>query len=136
MKFKALILVASMCLFQNLFAANIHMHPKADIANKTMTASQTMYPGYCEIEIINNSYNDVYVYGTFDDGTTVNFSVPRYASPQYITLFYYAYCHNGMYLTIQSAQGILYSGWTDVHQTVFITPSFWTGTPYAEVVSH
>ncbi len=31
------------------------------------------YPGYCQIEVINDSFADVRVFGSFDDGATVDF---------------------------------------------------------------
>ncbi|EHL31044.1 hypothetical protein LDG_6951 [Legionella drancourtii LLAP12] len=98
------------------------MNPKADAADKKSVAKEMMYPGYCQIEVINDSFTDVYVYGTFDDGSTIDFSIYRYEAPHYISLFYYFYCHSGMYLTIQSPYGVVYSGWTNVDSTVHVVP--------------
>ena len=122
MKLKSLLFVVCLGLFSNLFAANIHLNPKADAADTKSIAKETMFPGYCQIEVINDSFTDVYVYGTFDDGSTVDFSIYRYEAPHYISLFYYFYCHSGMYLTIQSPYGVIYSGWTNVDSTVHIVP--------------
>lgn len=127
MKLKSLLFVVCLGLFSNLFAANEHVHPKADAADRKTISKSTMYPGYCQIELINDSFTDVYVYGTFDDGTTVNFSIYRYEAPHYINLFYYFYCHTGMYLTVQSPYGVVYSGWTNVDSTVHIVPFFAKG---------
>ncbi|MDR3503150.1 MAG: hypothetical protein P4L79_11290 [Legionella sp.] len=122
MKLKSLLFVICLGFFSNLFAVTAHMHPKADAADKKSIAKETMFPGYCQIEIINDSFTDVYVYGTFDDGSTIDFSIYRYEAPHYINLFYYFYCHSGMYLTIQSPYGVVYSGWTNVDSTIHVVP--------------
>lgn len=122
MKFKSFLFVLCFSLFTNAFAVNSLMHPKADTADKKTIAKNISYPGYCQIEIINDSFTDVNVFGTFDDGSTVNFNVYRFGYPQYITLFYYNYCHSGMYLTISSPYYTVYSGWTDVNSTIRIVP--------------
>lgn len=122
MKLKSLLLVICLCFFNVVFASNVSLHPKVSTADKKAIASNLMYPGYCQIEIINESYTDVDVFGTFDDGSTVNFSVYRFEAPHYIDLFYYFYCHSGMYLTIQSLHGVFYSGWINVDSTVHIVP--------------
>jgi hypothetical protein len=85
-------------------------------------AKQGMYPGYCEIEIINNAYSDLRIFGTFDDNTPLYFTIFRYDPPHRINLFYYSYCHNGMYLTIRSPYSTLFSGWVNVNSTVRIVP--------------
>jgi hypothetical protein len=122
MKLKSLLFVVCFSLFTHVFAANMHLHPKADTADKKTVTKNLTYPGYCQIEIINDSYTDVNVFGTFDDGSSVNFNVYRFESPHYISLFYYFYCHEGMYLTIQSPYYTVYSGWTDVNSTVRVVP--------------
>ena len=122
MKLKSLLFVICLSLFGQVFAANLHLNPKADVADKKSIAKESMYPGYCQIELINDSYTDVFVYGTFDDGSTIDFNIYRYEAPHYISLYYYFYCHSGMYLTIQSAYGVVYSGWTNVDSTVRIVP--------------
>lgn len=122
MKLKSLLFVVCFSLFANVFAANTHLHPKADAQDKKSISKNVTYPGYCQIEIINDSFTDVNVFGTFDDGSTINFNVYRYESPHYISLFYYFYCHSGMYLTISSPFYTVYSGWTNVNSTVRIVP--------------
>jgi len=133
MKLKSLMFVVCVGLFSNLFAANVHLNPKTDVADKKSLA-KAMYPGYCQIEIINDSFTDVYVIGTFDDGSTIDFSIYRYEAPHYISLFYYFYCHPGMYLTIQSPYGVAYSGWTNIDSTVRVVPFLRNGIK-AEVLS-
>lgn len=121
MKLKSLLFVVCLGLFSNLFAANVHLNPKAEAADRKSIAKM-LYPGYCQIEVINNSFTDVYVSGRFDDGSMIDFSIYRYESPHYISLFYYFYCHSGMDLTIQTPYGIVYSQWTSVDSTVQIVP--------------
>lgn len=122
MKLKSLLFVVCFSLFTNVFAANLHMHPKADSADKKSIEKGITYPGYCQIEIINDSFTDVRVFGTFDDGSMVDFDIYRFESPHYISLFYNYYCHNSMYITIQSPYYTLYSGWTDVNSTIHVVP--------------
>lgn len=122
MKLKSFLFVLCFSLFANVFAANTHLHPKADAADKKSISKNLAYPGFCQIEIINDSYNDVNVLGTFDDGTSINFNVYRYENPHYISLFYYFYCHSGMYLSIASPYGNVYSGWTNVNSSIRIIP--------------
>jgi len=127
MKFKSFLFVVCFSLFTNVFAANTHVHPKADIADKKSITKNVTYPGYCEIEIINASYTDIKVFGTFDDGASISFDIYRYESPHYISLYYannYGdyWCHSRMYLTIQSPFYTVYSGWTNVDSTIRIVP--------------
>lgn len=122
MKLKSLLFVICLSLFGTVFAANVHLNPNVDAADKKSIAKEMMYPGYCQIELINESFTDVYVTGTFDDGAMIDFSIYRYEAPHYINLFYYFYCHSGMYLTVQSPYGVVYSGWTSVDSTVRIVP--------------
>ena len=122
MKLKSFLFVLCFSLFTNVFAANNHLHPKADAVDKKSISKNLTYPGYCQIEVINDSFTDVNVFGTFDDGTSINFNIYRYESPHYISLFYYSYCHSGMYLTVTSSFGAVYSGWTNVNSTIRVVP--------------
>jgi hypothetical protein len=112
-------------LFTNVFAANIHLHPKANTASKKSNSKSLTYPGPCELEIINDSFTDVNVYGLFDDYTSISFNIYRFESPHYISLYYgnyNPYCHSGMYLTITSPYNTVYNGWANVHSTIRIVP--------------
>ena len=124
MKLKSLLVVLCFSLFTQVFAANLHLHPKADAADKKAIQKGLTYPGYCQIELINDSYTDVRVFGTFDDGATLDFGIYRYESPHYIDLFYNFYCHSGMYITVVSPFYTLYSGWTNVNSTIRVVPYF------------
>ncbi len=126
MKLKSVLLFLCFSLCSNLFAANLHIHPKADektAAPGIQAAKDAMnYPGYCQIEIINDTYSDLRVFGTFDDNSPLFFNIYRYDPPHYVNLFYYSYCHSGMYLTIQNQYYTVFSGWVNVDSTVRIIP--------------
>ncbi len=122
MKLKSILFVLCFSLFTNVFAANTHLHPKANVADKKSISKNLTYPGYCQIEIINDSFTDIKVFGTFDDGTTTAFDIYRFEYPHYISLYYYLYCHSGMYLNIISPFGTVYSGWANVNSTIRIVP--------------
>ncbi len=84
MKLKSLLLALSLSLCTQAFGQNLHVHPKADSSDKKLTEKAPTAAGYCEIEIINDSLMNVTVYGTFDDGSTVDFNIYRYEYPHYI----------------------------------------------------
>ncbi len=122
MRLRSLLFVVCVSLFTNVFAANVHLNPNADSKDKQSIQKSITYPGYCQIEIINQSFTDVSVFGTFDDGSNVDFNIYRYESPHYISLFYNFYCHSGMYIIIQSPYYTVYSGWTNVNSTIRVVP--------------
>lgn len=122
MKLKSVLFVVFFSLFNSVFAANMHLNPAASSQDIKTVQKGISYPGYCQIEIINDSFTDVRVYGTFDDGEYLDFNIYRYEAPHYISLFYGFGCHSGMYITIQSAFGTIYSGWTDVNSTIRVVP--------------
>lgn len=124
MKIKSLILVCCLNLCSSVFADNKHMHPSIDSIKDRPITAEMKWPGYCEIEIINQSYDDVRVFGVFDDGTTMQpFNIYSYESPHYISLFYYGYCHAGMDLDIDSFGGYhLYGSYTRRQSTIRIVP--------------
>lgn len=82
-----------------------------------------MLPGYCEIEILNRSFEPVHVSGTFIDGGYLEaFDIFPHEYPHYITLQYWG-CQPGMYLTISNFNGyVIYSGYTPVYQTITVYP--------------
>ncbi len=142
MKFKTIVLAFLMGLSAPLFAANKHVHANAQDTAPTVTEqskaqSKMGWPGYCEIEIINHSYDDVRVYGIFDDGVALSpFSVYSYESPHYISLYYYGYCHSGMDLYIDTFYGDhVYSGYVPRYSTIRIVPSMFGGKLEAKVQS-
>ncbi|KTD60267.1 hypothetical protein Lsan_2045 [Legionella santicrucis] len=139
MKLKSLLFAICFGLFGHAVAANQHMHPKANEVdnNKNSVSRPSMLPGYCQIEVINRSYDDVYVYGIFDDGIGLPaFMVPSFDSPHYIDLFYYGYCHSGMRVTIESIRFpynvVIYDQFTTVNSTVRIVPYLANGLNKSE----
>jgi len=128
MKLKSLLFITCFSLFTNVFAAAMHLHPKADSADKKSIEKNLTYPGFCQIEILNDSLNDVRVIGTFDDNSTIDFNIYRFeATGHYISLFYNFYCHSMMYITIQNMQwpyNVIYSNWTNVNSTIRVIPSY------------
>jgi hypothetical protein len=122
MKLKSLLFLVCFSLFTNVFAANLHLNPNANPEDKISIAKGVMYPGYCQIEIINDSYDDVRVFGTYHDGSSIGFDIYRFEAPHYISLYYNFRCHSKMYITIQSAYSTIYSGFTSVNSTIRIVP--------------
>ncbi len=112
--------IASAALFANNPA---HLHPEA---SKTLAPSEKKlkYPGYCEIEVINNSFDNIRVFGIYDDGAYLSpFSIYTYESPHYISLYYYGYCHSGMNVFIDTFSGYrIYSGYTATNSTIRVVP--------------
>jgi hypothetical protein len=125
MKLKSLIFGLCVALCSSVCSANQHRHPQTNMnANEKASATNLSYPGYCEIEVINNSFEDVRVYGVFDDGASLlPFNVYSFESPHYISLYYYGYCHSGMDIFIDTLSGYhLYAGYTERRSTIRIVP--------------
>lgn len=127
MKLKSLLFAVCFGLAGHAVAANQHLHPKAnEVNNKNTISKPSMLPRACEIEIINDSYTDVNVFGTFDDGAPLSpFTVYRFDAPHYISLYYYGYCHNGMVVGIENARfpyDLIYKAWTNTYSTVRVVP--------------
>jgi hypothetical protein len=125
MKFKTIALSCLFAFASSAYATTHHVHPQDNAATeKVMPGVKAKYAGYCEIEIINRSYDDVRVNGVFDDGSPLaSFTVYSFEAPHYISLFYYGYCHYGMNLYIDSYYGYnLYSAFTTRESTVRIVP--------------
>jgi len=128
-------------LCSSAYAVNTHVHPedktKEAAASAAAPAVQAKYAGFCEIEIVNQSSDDVRVSGTFDDGAPLYpFTVYSYEAPHYISLFYYGYCHYGMDLYIDSYYGYtLYSAYTRRESTIRIA-DYLNAKAKAELVQH
>lgn len=125
MKLNAVVLGCMMGFSSALIAAPQHMHTqKAD--SKLTSSYAPTWANDCEIEIINRSYVDVRVSGMFDDGESLRpFITYSFGVPEYITLYYDGYCHDGMELDIDSVYGRhIYAGYVRGGQTVTIRPSF------------
>ena len=125
MKFITVVLACILGASTPIFAANQHLHPKSNDASFATSPTSVAFPGYCEIEIVNRSFDDVRVYGVFDDGLSMDpFNVYSFESPHYISLFYYGYCHDGMDLYMDSFSGYtIFSGYVPRFTTIRIVPS-------------
>ena len=134
MKIKSLVLGCILSLGSSAFAANQHIHPETSNAGNQPVVEAVQKAGSCEIELINQSYANVTVYGVFDDGVSLEpFDIYSFESPHYISLYYYGYCHAGMDLYIDTFDGYhVYSGYTRRKTTVRIVP-YLTNQVKAEV---
>lgn len=117
-------------------AADVHYHPKssAKIAKeltKSLDASMQSvkpgWPGPCEIEIVNQRYEDIIVSGSFEDGAPMSpFVFYSYSAPHYISLIYrdpngLVTCHGSMYLNVVNYYNQpLMSGYAYRDSTIFI----------------
>jgi hypothetical protein len=136
MKIKALILGCCLGMSSVVFAAaNQHAYPEAENTKTQNTAKELQWPGYCEIEIINQSYDDIRVTGVFEDGTMLRpFIIYSYESPHYISLYYYGYCHRGMDLDIDSLDGYhLYGGYTRRQSSIRVVVPYLANKAKVEV---
>lgn len=119
MKLKSLLLVSCLGLLTSVYAdSNRHVHPQADAGTTgaKSVAKRAMMPGYCDIEVVNDGYDDIRVYGVFDDGTLMEpFNIYRFERPHYISLFYHGECHSGMRLDINT-----FGGWRLVARRSYV----------------
>ena len=89
MKLKSLIFGLCISLCSSVFASNQHTHPQANNSDNKTTEKSAAWADYCEVEVINNSFSDLRVYGVFDDGSSlIPFTVYSFGAPQYISLYY------------------------------------------------
>ncbi len=102
MKSIALLLGCLLFLSSSLFASTRHNHPQVNAQ-----ATQKMaWAGNCEVEINNQSYTDVQVFGVFDDGVYLDpFNIYSFSPSHYISLYYNGYCHAGIDLDIDTFTG-------------------------------
>jgi len=124
MKLKSLIFGLCVSLCSSAFAVDQTPLAQANNANERTVLKKASYPGYCEIEVINNSFDDIRVYGVYDDGATmIPFNMYSFESPYYISLYYYGYCHAGMNLYIDTFSGYhIYAGYTQKGTTIRVVP--------------
>jgi len=126
MKLKSLLFSVCLSMVSSVYAINQHIHPNDGPIEKSPTDKSMTWPGYCEIEIINRSYQDIYVSGEFDDGYILDpFTIYSFEGPHYVSLYYYGYCHVGMYLYISTHEGyLLYSGYTKRRSSIRVLPYY------------
>lgn len=120
MKLKSLLFLSCLCMLPTAFADNVHFHPKANANEaRALTAKS---PGLCDIEIINDSFDDIRIYGRFDDGTPLIPVVLKHWGGTYnVSLYYYGACHQGMDFYIETVDGkYKYNGFTPVGKTIRI----------------
>lgn len=111
------------------FAAstNTHTYPgekHAKAAESALKSDKNISFGGCEVEIINDSFSNVTVYGRYDDGIPlVPFNVYSYEFSHYIDLYYNGYCHSGIYLSIVTFSGsTIFSAWVYTGSTLHVVP--------------
>lgn len=122
MKFYSVLFSCFLIICAPVLAANQYFHPQTDHNDKSKSA--LTWPSYCEIELVNNSYETVNVQGIFDDGSSiVPFTMYRYDSPHYISLYYYGYCHAGMNIYVDTWSGYrIFAGYVRTHSTIYVIP--------------
>lgn len=126
---KKMLFILALCVgfSTGSIAANKHVYPN-DMSPKT-SDNKLKWANSCEIEIVNNSFDDVNVFGTFDDGALLApFTIKWYDFAHYISLYYYGYCHAGMHLYLETTDGMpLYSSFTLGGTTIKIKTYFGKG---------
>ena len=126
MKFKSLFFIGCLTLLSTAYADDRYIHPATTPAD-AKAAKNMMTPGYCEIEVLNRSYDDVRVYGVYDDFTPMKaFKVYSYGSAVYISLFYNGYCHSGMNLFVDNWDDDynIFTGYVKTNTTLRIVPYY------------
>lgn len=127
MKLKALLVGCLIGLTGSTFAA-AYTHPETQGA-KDAVKSAKFIPN-CEIKVVNHSFYSADVFGTFDDGGTVNFTSYPYSGGDTIEMYYYDpylgyyYCHAGMNINIFSGGQLIYGQYTPTNQVIKIRNSF------------
>lgn len=134
MIFKKICFISCLFLSGSIFAGKYHSYNS--FADNISINNPKMLPGYCEIEVINNSFDNVTVFGTFEDGSSLNpFNILSLGDPQYISLYYNGYCHPKMSLDIVTFNGYhIYSQDTLVNTTVKIVP-YIKGKPNYQIIN-
>lgn len=134
MKIRSLLLISILSLSATAFADNRHVQAADDTSKEagksaSLSENKAMVPGFCEVEIINDSYENLTVYGTWENNVVMEpFNFYRYEYPHYISLYYrdadgISRCHNTMFITIDTFSHFrVYSGYTWVGTTVRIIP--------------
>jgi len=122
MKKNIFVILCGLGLLSQGFADVPHQHSNAATNGSTSAGQNTIVPGACEIEIVNNSFDDINIYGRFEDGTYLTpFIIKHWGVPQTVSLYYYGSCHQGMDFYIETAGGnYKYSGFTPVGKVIKI----------------
>lgn len=125
MKLKYLLLISYLSLATTALANPYHLYPQCNSEKNSHYAVKN-FPDvkYCQIEIINNSPEDIWVYGRFDDDSSlIPFYIYSFDRPHYISLLYNDFCHEQMHLTLKIARGYpVFAGNTQSNSIVTILP--------------
>lgn len=121
MKKNIFIFLCGLGLLSPALADSTHQHLQTK--SESNSNVQTLLPGACAIEVVNNSFDDIRVYGRFEDGTYLTpFIIKHWGAPQSISLLYYGSCHLGMDFYIETVAGnYKYSGFTPVGKIIKIS---------------
>jgi hypothetical protein len=105
-------------LCSTLFAAQTYLHPTTD---KDKITKSVNYPGFCQIEVINKSADDVIVSGVYDNGAPLYpFNIYSSDFPRYINMYYYGACHSSIYINVDT-----FSGYRKFSGYVFTSTTLW-----------
>ncbi len=119
-------------LFNPAFAEALNHHGYSQIPTQSSNLAPNATDvkpkifGNCFIEIVNDSFSNVTIYGRFpDEGVPlIPFDVYSYEYSHWIDMFYNGYCHSGMYLSIVTFTGYnIFSGYIFTGSTIHIIPS-------------
>jgi len=120
--FAFVFICAQPVLAENL--PNRHFYPNSlqNAAPEATVKDQKLGVFGCYIEILNDSYSSVIVTGRYDDGVPlIPFNIYSFEYSHYIDMFYSGYCHNGMYLNIETFDGYpVFSGYVYTGSTIHI----------------
>lgn len=104
-----------------------HTHARSNVTQQNATAAGKQGGFFsCEIKVVNNSLENVKIYGVYEDGSLLepfdiyyNDTIPHII---YLDNFF-GFCDKGMKLSILSYSGnLLYSGYVKANSTVWILP--------------
>lgn len=102
MNLKKLVLIVCFALLSPSISADIHRHVRAE----ETAGKEALRAGFCEVKIINESYDDVSIGGMFEDGAPLTpFNLYASSSPAYISLYFSGYCHSSIFLDIRTFSG-------------------------------
>jgi hypothetical protein len=98
-------------LVSSAFALNQYKHPETDTTVKVKQAL-AWWPWSCEVTIQNRSRIGLNVYAIYQDGAEIAFDMMPYERSVSISLRYYGYCHDRLYLNISDFYGYpLFAGY-------------------------
>lgn len=109
---------------QITFALQASYHQRDNSRPPTAAHDKVSIFGGCYIEVINDSFSNVTVYGRYDDGIPlIPFDVYSYEYSHLIDMFYDGYCHSGMYLSIVTFSGYaIFSGYVFTGSSLHVVP--------------